>query len=82
MGLLGFQIRPVSGLEIVDLGGLNGLKAVQNQFKDVWCEAPHHFRYGFWFRSEIRLDLKTQQSQYLMLDRDPEIINPRVIKRK
>jgi len=43
MGLLGFQIRPVSGPEIVDLEGLNGPKPVQNPLKVVGLEVPHHF---------------------------------------
>ena len=45
MGLLGFQNRPVSGPEIVDLGILNGPKLVQNLFKVVGHEAPHHFEW-------------------------------------
>ena len=43
MGLLGFQIRPVSGPEIADFGGLNGPKSLQNPSKMVGRFAPHHF---------------------------------------
>jgi len=47
MGLLGFQIRPVSGPGIVDVRALNGPKPVQNPFKVVGHEAPHHFEWVF-----------------------------------
>jgi len=45
MGLFGFQIRPLSGPKIVDLGGLDGPKPVQNPVKMVGREAPHHFNW-------------------------------------
>ena len=44
MGLVGFQIRPVSGLEVVDFGGLNGFSPAQNPLKEVGRFAPHHFK--------------------------------------
>ena len=45
MGLLGFQNRPVSTQEIVNLGDLNGPTLVQHPFKTVGREAPHHFEW-------------------------------------
>ena len=46
MGLLGFQNRPILGSEIVDFWGPHGFKPLQNPFKMVGREAPHHFE---WF---------------------------------
>ena len=42
-----FKNRPVSGPEIVDLCGLNGLKPAQNHFQTVGRKAPHHFEWVF-----------------------------------
>ena len=77
MGLFGFRIRPVSGPEIVDFGGLNGLNPVQNPRKEVGREVPHHFSWvlglvrAVWthkiddFRSGDRPDLKTRLTHFL-----------------
>ena len=43
MGLLGFQIRPVSGPEIVDVWNLNDPQPLQNPSKMVGHFVPHHF---------------------------------------
>ncbi len=43
MGLLGFQIRPVSAREFADVRRLNGPKPLQHPSKMVGREAPHHF---------------------------------------
>ena len=77
MGLLGFQNRPVPGLNIVDFAGLKGTEPGRNPFKVVGREAPHHFKSilarlrAVWtpniddFRSGNRPILKTQQSHFL-----------------
>jgi len=76
MGLFGFQIRPVSGPEIVDFWGLNGPEPAQNPLEVVEREAPHHFkwvgdRFGAVYTTKIddlrsgnRPDLKTKQSDF------------------
>jgi hypothetical protein len=43
MGLLGFQVRPVSGPEIANFEGLSGPKPLQNASKMVGRFAPQHF---------------------------------------
>jgi len=40
MGLFGFQIRPVSGPEIVDFWGLNGPEPAQNPLEVVVAKCP------------------------------------------
>jgi hypothetical protein len=76
MGSSGFQIQPVSGPEIADVGGLNGLKPLANPSKMVGRFAPHHFgwvlkRFRVVKTSKIadflapdRPDLKTRQSHF------------------
>ncbi len=76
MGLSGFHIRPVSGLDIADVGGLNGPKPLRSPSKMVGCEAPHHFGWVLQriravltskigdLRSRNRPDLKTRQSNF------------------
>jgi len=51
MGLLGFQNRPVSGPETFNFCDLNGPNPVQNPFKMVGREAPHHFE---WVLDRVR----------------------------
>ena len=67
MGLSGFQIRPVSGPEIADLGGLNGPNPLQNPSQMVGSEVP---QFSWWVTVETpeiddsqpkhRPDLKNQ----------------------
>ncbi len=74
MGLVGFQIWPVSGPEILDGTGLNGPKLLQHPSEIVGREAAHHFglvlkplravqtRKIHDFRHRNWPDLKTKQS--------------------
>jgi len=45
MGLFGFQIRPISGPEILDFRCLHGPKPVQNPIKEAGCFVPHHINW-------------------------------------
>jgi hypothetical protein len=47
MGLLGFQIRPVSGPDIADFGGLRRPKPLRNPSNMMGREAAPPFWMGF-----------------------------------
>ncbi len=70
MGLSGFEIRPVSGPEIADLGDLNGPKPLRNPSKMVGRFAPHHFG---WALKRFRADEIPQHRRFQVKQKRPDV---------